>query len=71
MVKTVKIGGKKKETIGPMAMKIRLILNELGKRGKIQREIVRCYQQRLIENQTRRSDRRRAEKVKKTGLIVN
>lgn len=65
--RTVRVGDKKKnETIGPKAMQMRAILNKLGKTGKIQREIVKSYQRRLIEKQAKRIERRRAEKIRET-----
>ena len=64
--RTVKIGGKEGEVESPNALRIRMLLNELGKRGRIQREIVKTYQQRLIEKQAKRSEAIQTEKLRKT-----
>ena len=42
---------------------MREILKELGKRGKIQREIVKLYQSKLTELEAKRDEKIRAEKL--------
>ena len=66
--KTVTIGRMKEGKVagGQQTLKIRMVLNEVGKRGKIQREIVKGYQQRLITKQASRIEKKTAEKVRKT-----
>lgn len=64
--RTIKIGGKEGDVESPNALRIRMLLNKMGKRGKIQREIIRTYQQRLIEKQAKRSEAIRAENLRGT-----
>ena len=47
--KTVRIGYEQSQRYCPKARKIRVVLKEAAKRGKIQREIVKGYQEKLME----------------------
>ena len=64
--RTIMIGGKVKEKISTQGMGIRSILKEVSKRGKIQREIIKTYQERLIMNEARVNNKMRAINIKKT-----
>ena len=63
--KTVKQGRKEHEGGGIQA-KIREVLREIAKRGKVQREIVRGYKERLIGKEASIMERRRARKLERT-----
>ena len=58
--------GRKEEAQCPKGLRIRMLLNEFGRRGKIQREIIKNYQQRLLAKQTKRIEATRAEKLRAT-----
>ena len=67
--RTINIGGGNKNTKEKMSttgVKLRSILKEIGKKGKIQREITKIYQQRLITNEAKISNKVRASKISKT-----
>ena len=69
--KTIKFGGNQVEKPTPQGMKLRNILREISKRGKIQREIVKNYQQRLIINEAKISTKKRAENLRKTVEMLS
>ena len=64
--RTVKEGNKSNEPLDEKALKIRRILKEVGKQGKIQREIVQGYKQRMLAIEANKSEMRRANNIRKT-----
>lgn len=64
--RTVTVGKTKALRVEIKARKMREILKEVGKRGKIQRKIVKLYLSRLIELEAERNDKMRAEKLNET-----
>ena len=51
---------------GEKALKIRKILREIGKRGKVQREITKVYRERMIANEAKKIEQKRVDNIKKT-----
>ena len=51
---------------GKEAIRVRRILTDISKRGKVQREIVKEYREELISIENKRIEHRRAMKLKKT-----
>ena len=64
--KTIRIGNESREIISHKGMKARNVIRDLARRGKIQRELMKEYRMRLIENEAKVNDRRRAQKLKET-----
>ena len=65
--KTIKLGGSQHlPRPSSKGAKIRSILREFSKQGRVQRNIIRGYQLRLIEVEASRNDKKRCENLKKT-----
>ena len=64
--KTVTIGRSKPSKSRPKAKMIRAILKGVAEKGKIQREIVKLYHEKLIHLEANRNARLRAEKLNET-----
>ncbi len=64
--RTVKCDQPRPVTMGEKAKKIRSILKNISRRGKVQREVVKIYIARLVKIQAERDIRKKVEKVKET-----
>ena len=64
--RTVVTGKSKPEKQAIKAKKIREILKETAKRGKVQREIVKLYQEKLQQLEAEKNDKYRAKKLNET-----
>ena len=64
--RTVKIGQNRQQKFSCKAKRLRDILKEAAKRGKIQREIIKQYQEKLLEMEARKDEVNRAKKLNET-----
>ena len=64
--KTIKVGQHKINKIGAKARKLRDILKDASKQGKIQREIVKGYLKKLLELEAKRDENNQMKKLNET-----